>query len=208
MKKQSMLFWDLMAKRYSKSPVADEAAYQKKLEKTREYFTPESEVFEFGCGTGSTAITHAPYVKHILATDGSAKMIGIAQEKADKAHIENATFETTTIDTYTAPKENYDVVLGMSILHLLRDKEAAIEKVHDMLKSGGVFVSSTACIGNVPFYIKAITKLGRLIGLTLGLFTAEELKESMVNAGFEIEHLWQPEGDGIKAVFIIAKKAV
>ena len=91
MKKRSLLFWDLMAKGYAKSPIANEAAYQHKLEKTREYLHPETELFEFGCGTGSTAITHAPLVRHILATDGSVKMIQLAQDKADVAGIEKIT---------------------------------------------------------------------------------------------------------------------
>ena len=206
MKKQSLLFWDLLAKRYSKQPIADQAAYEKKLEVTRSYLTPESEVFEFGCGTGSTALTHAPYVKHILATDGSAKMINIAQEKADKAHIENVTFETTTIDAFAPAKASYDVVLGMSILHLLTDKEAAIAKVHDMLKPGGVFISSTVCIGNPPFYAKAIAKLGGIFGLTLRLFTEEALIKNLTDAGFTIDYRWKPESDEIRAVFVVAKK--
>ena len=57
----SSKFWDRIADRYSRRPVADEAAYQKKLEVTRQYFRPEMQVLEFGCGTGSTAIAHAPY---------------------------------------------------------------------------------------------------------------------------------------------------
>ena len=79
---QSTKFWDKIAERYSKQPIADEAAYQKKLQVTREYFQPDMEIVEFGCGTGSTAITHAPYVKHIHAIDISSKMIEIAQGKA------------------------------------------------------------------------------------------------------------------------------
>ncbi len=59
-------FWDRIAERYAKQPIADEAAYQKKLQVTRDYFRPDMAVLEFGCGTGSTAIAHAPYVKHVL----------------------------------------------------------------------------------------------------------------------------------------------
>ncbi len=93
---QSAKFWNKFAERYSKQPVADEADYQKKLQVTREYFQPDMEVLEFGCGTGSTAITHAPYVKHILAIDISSKMIEIAQGKADAENVENVTFKRST----------------------------------------------------------------------------------------------------------------
>ena len=93
---RSTKFWDRIAKRYSKQPIADEQAYQKKLAVTREYFRPEMQVLEFGCGTGSTAIAHAPYVKHIHASDISSKMIAIAKQKALAAGVENVTFEQAT----------------------------------------------------------------------------------------------------------------
>ncbi len=93
---RSARFWDRIAKRYARRPVTDEAAYQKKLQVTREYFNSESEVLEFGCGTGSTAIAHAPHVNRIHAIDISSKMLEIARGKADQAGIENVTFEQAT----------------------------------------------------------------------------------------------------------------
>ena len=57
---QRSWFWDRLAKRYARMPVADQAAYETKLEKTRAFLRPDSRVLEFGCGTGSTAILHAP----------------------------------------------------------------------------------------------------------------------------------------------------
>jgi cyclopropane fatty-acyl-phospholipid synthase-like methyltransferase len=62
-------FWNKLADKYSRRPIADEAAYQKKLDVTRQYFEPDMEVLEIGCGTGTTAIAHAPFVKHIHATE-------------------------------------------------------------------------------------------------------------------------------------------
>ncbi len=49
---RSARFWDRIAKRYARTPVADEAAYQRKLKITRGYLRPDMEVMEFGCGTG------------------------------------------------------------------------------------------------------------------------------------------------------------
>jgi SAM-dependent methyltransferase len=142
-------FWNKLADKYSRRPVADEAAYQKKLEVTRQYFQPDMEVLEIGCGTGSTAIAHAPYVGHIRATDLSARMIEIAKDRAKVAGIENVTFEASSIDALDVPDASVDVVMAHSVLHLLEDKEQVIADVHKMLKPGGVFVSSTACIGDM-----------------------------------------------------------
>ena len=87
----SAKFWNKVAAGYSRQPIADEAAYQKKLQVTREYLHPSMDVLEFGCGTGSTAIAHAPY-EHIQAIDFSSNMIEIAQAKADAQNIQNITF--------------------------------------------------------------------------------------------------------------------
>lgn len=203
----SSKFWDRIADRYSKKPVADEASYQKKLEVTRTYLRPDMEVLEFGCGTGSTAITHSPYVKHIRAIDISSKMLEIARGKAVLGGIENVTFEQATIEDVSVPDHSLDVVLGLSILHLLDNKEEAIAKVHRMLKPGGVFVTSTACLGDTMKFFKVIAPVGTLLGLMplLKVFTTDELVASLTAAGFEIDHQWQP-GRG-KAVFIVAKKA-
>ena len=203
----SAKFWDKIARRYSKQPVADEAAYQEKLRVTRTYFRPDTEVLEFGCGTGSTAINHSPYVRHIRAIDISSNMIEIAQEKTDEGNVSNVTFEQSTIEGVSVPDASLDVVLGLSILHLLEDKEGAIAKVHRMLKPGGVFVTSTTCLGDSMNFFKLIAPVGKLIGLMplLRVFTTGELLASLTDAGFEIDHQWQP-GKGT-AVFIVAKKA-
>jgi len=199
-------FWDRMAERYAKKPVADEAAYRKKLQVTREYLRPEMEVLEFGCGTGSTAIAHAAHVKHIRAIDISAKMIEIAQGKADAAKVENVTFEQATLDDLDVPDGTFDAVMGHSILHLLESKEDAIAKVHGLLKPGGVFVSSTACIGDFMKVFKLVAPIGRFFGLLplVKVFTLKELVHSLTAAGFEIDYQWQP--GKAKGVFIVAKK--
>ncbi len=203
----SVRFWDRIAERYSKRPIADEAAYQKKLQVTREYFRPDMDVLEFGCGTGSTAIAHAPYVKHIQAIDISSKMIEIAQGKAEAGAAENVTFEQSTIDELSVSDQTLDAVLGLSILHLLDNKEEVIAKVHKMLKLGGIFVTSTACIGDTMMkFLKFIVPIGEFFGLMpqVMVFTMKELEYSFTDAGFEIDYQWQP-GKG-KAVFIVAKK--
>jgi len=198
-------FWNFIAKRYARSPVSDEAAYQKKLEITRKYLKPGMQLLEFGCGTGSTAITQSAYVKHIQAIDFSPKMLEIAQARADAAGVTNVTFECAGIDDYPVPDERFDVVMGHSILHLLADRDPVIAKVFELLKPGGVFVSSTVCMGGKAGIMRFIMPVGRSIGLLpmLRFFTVDELITSITDAGFDIDHKSQPNDDG---VFIVAQK--
>lgn len=204
---QAAGFWDRWAERYSRSPIADEASYQHKLKITQGYFRPDMEVVELGCGTGSTALIHAPFVKHIRATDLSSKMLDIARAKAEAAAVTNVTFEHASVETLKAPDNSVDVVLALSVLHLLEDKEAALAKVHRMLKPGGLLISSTACLGDTMWYFKLIAPLGKALGLlpTLRVFTQDNLKQSHLDAGFTLEHVWQPAKG--KGVFMVAQKA-
>lgn len=198
-------FWDRIAKRYAKKPVGNEAAYQQKLATTREYFRPDMEVLEIGCGTGSTAIAHAPYVKHIRATDISDSMIEIAKDKASVAGVDNVTFEALGVDDLDVASESVDAVLALSLLHLLEDRDASVARIHDMLRQGGIFVSNTVCLGDNLRWFRFVGPIGRWLGVfpLVRVFTRNELEQSLTSAGFEIEHAWQPDK---AVVFIIARK--
>ena len=205
--KYSAKFWDRVAQRYSKRPIADEATYQKKLQITRDYLRPGMETLELGCGTGSTAILLAPCVKHILAIDISSNMIELARGKAGAEQIENITFERSAIEELDVPDRSLDAVLALSVLHLLSDWQAVIARVHNMLKRGGIFVTSTACIGDSMKFFKIVAPIGKFFGLMplVKVFTTKELEESISDAGFRIDCQWQPGNN--KAVFIVARKA-
>lgn len=202
----SAKFWDRISKRYAKRPVADEAAYQKKLEITRQYLQPDMQVLEIGCGTGSTAITHAPFVKHIQALDVSPKMLEIARDKALAANIDNISFTVASVDEFSADDSSLDMVLGLSILHLLDNWQDVVSRVYGMLKPGGLFISSTACIGDSMKFMKFVLPIGNFLGLipTIKVFTTDELLQALSTPGFQIEQQWLPAKN--KAVFIVAKK--
>ncbi|WP_417453876.1 class I SAM-dependent methyltransferase [Kiloniella sp.] len=204
----SAKFWNKMANRYSKSPVSNQAAYEKKLEITQSYFTPDMDVLELGCGTGTTALIHAPFVKHIRAVDISEKMLEIARDKAAKQNVTNITFDQAAIDTFTATDQSYDIIMTHSVLHLLDDKEATIANIHKMLKPGGYFISSTVCLTGVMKLLQLIAPIGRLLGFMplVKFFSAKHLEKCIANAGFEIISSWEPEKS--HSVFIVAKKVI
>jgi len=199
-------FWDKRAEKYAQRPVADPETYNKKLEITRTYFRNDSEVLEIGCGTGSTALAHAPYVKHILATDISPAMINIARAKAEAAQIDNVTFEIQGFEGHDIQESRYDVILALNFLHLLEDPQAAITAAYRGLKPGGVFVTSTACIGDMSWYFRIIAPVGHVVGLIpfVSVFTQAQLLQNLINAGFMIDHEWLPKKNA--AAFIIARK--
>jgi 2-polyprenyl-3-methyl-5-hydroxy-6-metoxy-1,4-benzoquinol methylase len=200
-------FWNRHADRYARSPVRSESDYQAKMEHIRSLLRPDMEVLEFGCGTGSTALALAGYVKRIHATDISTRMIEIAREKARLADIGNVHFEPVCFEDCAETANTYDVIMGNSILHLMDDYGAAIAKVSAMLKPGGYFISSTTCLDDDFKFLRLVMPLGRLVGLMppVAFFTEKQLVENLQRAGFSIAHQWKPARR--RAVFIVAVKS-
>lgn len=201
-------FWDGTAEKYSKQPIANQKAYEIKLDLTREYFTPDSQVLEFGCGTGSTAILHAPFVKHIDAIDVSQEMIRIAKDKLEPAGVQNVTFRVADMDRFQATPESYDAVLGLNILHLLDDRMAAMREVYKALKPGGHFISSTACLREKLLFtlIDPLFPLMHALGQWPKVYrlSASRIQRDMEQIGFKTVHYWQPD-NGI-GVFMVGQK--
>jgi len=205
---ESDKFWDKKAEGYAKSSISDEESYKRKLIETQKVFTPTMRVLEFGCGTGATAVHHAPHVQHIDAIDIAKNMIEIGRRRARESNIENITFTRGTLTEFNADDDSVDAVLGLNVLHLLPDRQSVINEVARILKPGGAFVSSTGCLGSSYLrFIKLIVPLGKMLGLMPDVFvlTESQLASEMTNAGFTIETQWHHGVDDIN-VFMIARK--
>lgn len=199
-------FWDRIADRYAKKPIADEAAYAKKLDMTRKYLREDAEILEIGCGTGSTAIAHAPHVARVVATDVSAKMLEHGRERATAAGVDNISFRQAAAEDIDEADASFDAVLALSLLHLLEDRVPVLGKIHGWLKPGGIFVSNTAVLGDKMRWFRFIGPIGRWLGLIpmVRIFSRAELEASITDAGFEIVESWQPNK---LTHFVIARRA-
>jgi len=198
--------WNKVADRYAEKPVADEEAYARKLAITREYLHPTAQVIELGCGTGSTALAHAPYVRHIRATDVSSRMIEIARSKGNTAGIANVDFECLDVNDVLLPDACVDVVLMLNVLHVLTDWRQHIEMSYRILKPGGVLVTSTMCMSDDFNFLRIPLTAGRIVGLVpqLSFFTRDELEQAFGDAGFKLQHASEPERK--KASFLVSRK--
>lgn len=200
-------FWDRIAKRYARKAVPDQAAYEIKLEKTDSYLQPDDRVLEIGCGTGTTALYHAPRAGYILATDISAKMIDIAREKARVGGVDNVRFEVSSIDDLDITPGQYDVILAHSILHLVADVPRTLRQLHRMLKPGGLLISNTQCIGDSASWLGWVAPLGRVLGVLprVNVFREREFLKWIGDTGFDFEEIWQPKP---KASHYVVARAV
>jgi len=200
-------FWNRIAPRYSRAAIGNQEAYQKKLEMTRACFSEESAVLEVGCGTGSTALLHAPHVREVLATDFAEGMIDIARERAAQAGIDNVRFEVASLESLADRDERFDVVLALNVLHLVVDLDAALASIVSLLKPGGALVASTACIGDSMPFMRFVLPPAQWLGLVphVAIFGEKQLNAAFERAGLTVEARYQPDAGRAPAVFHIAR---
>jgi ubiquinone/menaquinone biosynthesis C-methylase UbiE len=203
-------FWDRSSKSYARSPISDQAGYERTLERTSALLKPDSSVLELGCGTGTTALLLAGGGRSYLAADLSASMIAIAQEKLATSPVAGLAFRAATAETLAAEAAQFDAVLGFSYLHLVRDLTGTLRSIHRLLAPGGLFVSKTPCLGDMNPLIRLALPLMQMIGKApyAGVFSAQELSDLITATGFEILGTERHASKGKDSrPFIIARKA-
>ena len=201
----STQFWDNVSLKYSKKAVPSHDIYQEKLKRTQKLFKNDSILMEFGCGTGTTSLVHAPHVKEIISYDYSPGMIEIANQKKADQKIENVTFEVKAVEEIPFHKETYDLIMAHSILHLTQNNEQILKNVFQSLRPGGYFVSSSGCIKEMNLIIRKIIPLMTSIGKApeITKFSADELIDLHKKTGFKVYDVWKyKKGE----LFLIAQK--
>ncbi len=134
-------------------------------------------------------------------------MIDVAQRIADERKIENMNFAKTTIFDDRYERESFNVITAFNILHLLEDSKEVIERINELLKPGGLFISETPCLGEKKSVLGAflfILSKFRLIPYMNSL-KFSELEDLLTERKFQIietEDLQQKQTN----YFIVAKK--
>jgi arsenite methyltransferase len=181
-------FWNGIAETYARKPVANPEAFERKIAITRSRMSAHDVVLDIGCGTGTLALFLAPHAAHVHGLDLSREMIRIANEKARARDVDNVTFHLGPFDdTFTTfGAEGLDGICAYSILHLLGDVPSALDRIHRLLKPGGYFVSSTACLAEswLPYgpLLKALRFLGK--APFVNLLSKQVLGDEVRRAGF------------------------
>ena len=202
-------FWDRISRKYAKSAIADQAGYERTLDRTRALLGSSDRVLELGCGTGTTALRLAGDVQAYLATDISAEMIAIANEKHAATPIPALVFRTATAEALTSEAVQFNAVLGLNYLHLVRDLPGTLRGIHALLAAGGLFISKTPCLGDMNPLIRLALPAMRAIGKApyVGVFRAANLSQHIDAAGFDILATENHAAKGNdKRPYIVARK--
>jgi ubiquinone/menaquinone biosynthesis C-methylase UbiE len=202
-------FWNGLADKYARQPVANPEAFERKIEITKSRMKSSDIVLDIGCGTGSLALRLAPAAAHVHALDLSSEMIRIANEKARAQRVDNVTFHVGALDDSFATLKDgeLDGICAYSILHLLEQRAPALERMFRLLKPGGFFVSSTVCLAESRMPLGLPLAVMRWFGKAplVRIFSRRTLEQELRRAGFV--ELAQPDvGAKSTVAFIVASK--
>ena len=182
-------FWDRSASGFSADDDDFRIEGNKDFITTLRYLDKDAVVLDYGCGGGVVAINIAGKVKTVHAIDVSAKMVEVARSNAARRAVENIDFAQATIFDSRFRPGQFDVVLSFRVLHVLDDVPAALRRIHELLKPGGVFISVTPCMSAYRvifgplFFLARIT---RLVPIRVQYFALPKLQALMTAAGFEV----------------------
>ena len=209
MKSESM--WNRLANNYDTPGVSLGENDLKIIEHANRYLNPDSIVLDYGCATGSIAIELAGTVKNVYGIDFSAKMIEIAERKAAESNAANVHFMKATIFDERLKEESFDLILSLSILHLVKEPTQVVNRIRQLLKPGGYFISATPCLGKttfrstlirVPLFV--LSKLGILPHINF--FSVSGLTASIANENFDIIANENLSDNPVTDAFIVARK--
>jgi len=181
-------FWNLIASKYAASPIADIAAYKKKIEKLQSYLSSDDCVLDIGCGTGTQCDDLANHVKHVTGIDISNKLLAIAETRKVEREINNVEFVQTTVFDERFESDSFNVVMAFYVLHFYEDIDGVFRRIYELLKPGGLFISETACLGEKNVIINKLIRSGGKLGLMplINPLTTEEIELALEQTGFSV----------------------
>ncbi len=209
---KSKKFWDSASKNYDKTEERFEYIHKKSRENAKRHLESYNVVLDYGCGTGTTACEIANDVKEIHAIDISPKMIEISKKKAAEKNIKNVIFEEGDIFDEKLKKESYDRILAFNMLHTIPNPESAVQRINELLKPDGLFISITPCLGDKMSFliglqirlVQVMCKIG-IIPIPIRRIKSSDLDELIINGNFlniDTEKIYK----GASSYFMVAKK--
>ncbi|MFX0070031.1 MAG: class I SAM-dependent methyltransferase [Candidatus Hermodarchaeota archaeon] len=210
-KNKSEKFWDKISKNYDRDLKRFEPIHIKVIKNTKKYLNASDIVLDYGCAKGTKTFELASNVKKIYGIDISFKMIEGAKKRAKERNVENADFAHTTIFDERCKRESFDVILAFSILHGLEDCQQAMQRIIELLKPGGLFISITPCLKEkmkystkFEFYLFLLLSKLKLVPY-IKRFRTSELEDLIANGTLqivEIENIFHK----LSSCYIVAKK--
>ncbi len=99
-------------------------------------------VVDLGCGPGSLSIPIAMRVRDVVGIDNNKRLIGMAEDWAEKGGVSNARFEAISIYDYDGAG-GFDIAICSDVIEHVPDQRGLVNVLVESLRVGGAFYMTT-----------------------------------------------------------------
>jgi trans-aconitate methyltransferase len=114
---------------------------------------PAERILDLGCGTGYLTNLIAAAGARVTGIDNSADMIARATKEYPQIEFKNLSITEAHFD------QPFDAIFSNAALHWVLEKEKAVDRICENLKTGGRLVVEMGGKGNVQSIVTAIKKI-------------------------------------------------
>jgi len=200
-------FWDRLSKGTVEADSNLGSTSLELIERIKKYLNESDKGLDFGCGRGALTIELAKSVSHIHGIDISSVAIQGAMASAELKGQKNTKFSHMTIDDTSLEPASLDFVCAFNILLHLPNLDTTLVQIHELLEPKGLFISSTATLGEKRSAVSQLLKLAVKTKLTpsINFFEKDVLERAIQDAGFELIEV-TVISDKYCEKFIVARK--
>jgi len=102
----------------------------------------EKEILDVGCGEGGYTRILASRGSHVTGIDGSARLIDIAKQRAEKENLTIVYKVRNANSLYDLEEESFDIVLAAMSLMDVEDYSGTVAEIYRVLRKGGELLMS------------------------------------------------------------------
>ncbi len=154
-------------------------------ERILSFVKPGDQVLELGGGDGRLAMDIAPHVDSYICSDAAEDLVSVAAARTRS--LGNVRCLSLGTEDASLPR-NQDIVLGIDLLHLLDDVPRALQRMHWLLRPGGLLITRTVTVAGPTQALKLPDLLRRMMGRKphMSMVTSAALERMVRTAGFEV----------------------
>ena len=99
--------------------------------------TKDTDVLDYGCGTGLVSLFLLPHVKSVTGADNSPGMLEVLQGKIAAGGVQRMKVVRLDLEQDSVPEDRYHLIVTSMTMHHVADTERVIRAFHGMIHPGG-----------------------------------------------------------------------